>query len=149
MQKAYARNLTKNSFDLVSAPAFLPFVVEVPDNSNRFWELADMCNFDRNGSTRLGEINAHCYELVTEWYKTTKDTRADTLVRIANFGRCKWLEMSAKSPIRLEGLLAQAQADPLPNTPTFYINCQTFRVITPIKSEKTQQKKSQIQCLKF
>ena len=89
-----------------------------------------MCNFDRDGSTRLGEINAHSYELVTEWYKTTKDTpegRADTLVRIANFGRCKWLEMSAESPIRLEGLLSQAQADPLPNNPTFYINCQTFR----------------------
>ena len=127
---AYARNLTKHSFDLVSAPAFLPFVVEVPDNSNRFWEFAEMCNFDRDGSTRLGEIKAHSYELVTEWYKTTKDTpegRADTLVHIANFGRCKWLEMSAASPIRLEGLLAQAQADPLQNNPTFYINCQTFR----------------------
>ena len=122
------RNLTKHSFDLVSAPAFLPHVVEVPDNSNRFWEFSDMCNFDRDGSTRLGEIHAHCYELVTEWLKTTKDTpegRADTLVRIANFGRCKWLEMSAESPMRLEGVLSQAQADLLPNNPTFYISCLT------------------------
>ena len=124
----YAKNLTKHSFDLVSAPAFLPFVVEVPNNSNRFWEFANMCSFDRDGSARLNEIIALPYELVTTWYKITKDTpegRADTLVRIANFGRCKWLEMSAASPIRLEGVLAQAQADPIPNSPPFYINCQT------------------------
>ena len=124
----HARNRTKHNFDLVSAPAFLPFVVEVPDHSNRFWEFANMCYFDRDGSVRLNEITALPYELATTWYKITEDTpegRAETLAYIANLGRCKWLEMSAASPIRLEGVLAQAQSNPMPNSPPFYIVCQT------------------------
>ena len=86
-----------------------------------------MCYFDRDASTRLDTIIALPYKLATTLYKTTEDTtegRVETLAYIANFGRCKWLDMSAASPIRLEGVLAQAQADPMPNSPPFYIMCQ-------------------------
>ena len=119
---------SKISFDLVNGSAFLGFTVEVLVNSGCFWEFAKKCYYDKDASLRAGEAKPASVELISAMTANVTDTaegRADRLVCISNYGRCKWLERSDTSPIRLQSMQVYCNGGNFPNMPPFYIMCQT------------------------